>query len=206
MKKTFTLILIIFCFSILAPAKTFTITVHGNYFLTADPDISSFYGKKKYFPEGKIAIKITGNFFVWGSYAAFSSGNSGSKWSHKGLEVADIEVKDTLDKAIISGGLGYYVGLIEKGEFAVKIELGACKISNTEETVSSKIAGGSVLASEERTNSGIGIRGNLGITYGLYKNLFAEIAGGYLYASTKVDDYTINLGGLRFSLGLGYRF
>ena len=153
-----------------------------------------------------MALKITGNIFVWGSYAAFSSGNSGLKWSHKGLEVADIEVNDTLDRAIISGGLGYYVGLIEKGEFAVKIELGACKISNTEETVSSKIAGGSVISSEERTNSGIGIRGNLGITYGLYKNLFAEIAGGYLYATTKVEDYSINLGGLRFSLGLGYRF
>jgi hypothetical protein len=206
MKKTFTLILIILCFSILAPAKTFTITIYGNYFSTADPDISDLYGKKKYFPEGKISLKIAGNFFIWGSYGAFSSGNSGLKWSHKGLEEADIRVKDTLNKNIISGGLGYYIGYIAKDEFAVKIEAGVCKITNTQETVSSQIVGGSIITSEKETDSGIGFRGNLGVTYGFYKNFFAEASGGYLYATAKVEDYTVNLGGFRLSLGLGYRF
>ncbi|MCK5058448.1 MAG: hypothetical protein KAT34_17470 [Candidatus Aminicenantes bacterium] len=206
MKKTFTLILIVLCFSVLIPAKTFTITIHGNYFTIADPDISDLYGKKKYFPEGKISLKIAGNFFVWSSYGTFSSGNSWLKWSHKGLEEADIEVNDTLNKTIISGGLGYYVGYIEKDELAVKIEAGVCKITNTEETVFGEIAGGSVITSEKETHSGIGIRGNLGVTYGLYKNFFAEAIVGYLYATAKVGDYTVNLGGLRLSLGLGLRF
>ncbi|MCK4765250.1 MAG: hypothetical protein KAW12_23825 [Candidatus Aminicenantes bacterium] len=206
MKKILILMLIIFTFSVLATGKSLMITVHGNYFVAADDDFAQEYGGKKYFPEGKIALKLSGNFYLWGSYGFFSTGNTWDKWSHKNIENADIAASDTVDKTIISGGLGYYMGYIERNELAIKIEIGACKIANDRETADTGINSGSVISHEENTVSGFGARGNFGVTYGIFNNIFAEISFGYLLALDKVDDQTIRLGGFRASLGLGLRF
>jgi hypothetical protein len=197
----------ILSFSVLVSAKSFIITIHGNYFSAADTDFSNRYGGKKIYPEGKIALKFFGNLFVWGSYGTYSAINSWNQWSNKTIENADIKVEDNVRKNLISGGLGYYIGYLEKNEFAVKIEVGVCKITNDYDKTSIRIASGSVITSETMQESGIGINGNFGITYGVYKNwLFTEANIGYLYVPDKIEDITINLGGLKLSLGLGIIF
>lgn len=206
MKKILILVLVIFTFSVLAAGESIMITVHGNYFIAADDNFAQSYGEKKYFPEGKIALKLSGNFYLWGSYGLLSTGKSWDKWSHKNVESADLDARDNLDKTIISGGLGYYMGYIEKNELAIKIELGACKITNNQDYTDTEKSSGSVVNREESQVSGLGARGNLGITYGIFKNIFAEISFGYLLALDKVDEQNIKLGGFRAALGLGLRF
>jgi len=206
MKKTFTFILMILSFFVLASAKNFTITIHGNYFSTSDSNLADNFGKKKYFPEGKVSLRIAGNFFLWSSYGAFSKNKSWPEWSNKVIEEADIEVEDIFKKNIISCGLGYHIGYIEKDEFSVKVEIGACKITNDQETTARGVAGGNVLTSEKKKESGLGVRGNMAITYGIYKSFFTEISVGYLYATDKVAGTTVKLGGMMISLGLGFRF
>ena len=53
--------------------------------------------------------------------------------------------------------------------------------------------------------SGIGVRGDLALTYGLYKSIFGEVEVGYMYASDKIDGVRSNLGGFHLALGLGIR-
>lgn len=207
MKKTFTFILLILSLSVFISAKNFIITVHGNYFSVADEDFADSYGKKKIYPEGKIALRVLGNFYVWGSFGTYSAGNSWKEWSNKIIENADIQVDDNVTKNVISGGLGYYIGYLEKDEIALRFEAGICKITNDQELTSSEVAGGSIISSEKNLLSGIGVNGNVGVTYGFYKNmLFAEANVSYLYVPEVVEDITLNLGGLKLSLGLGINF
>lgn len=206
MKKMLFLILMIFSFSVLVPAKTILITVTGNYFDIADADYADLYGDKQYFPEGKLALRVIGNFYLWGSYGTFSTSYSEDKWSHKAVEEADLEFKSAVGKEIISGGLGYYAGYIKKNEISVKLEIGLCKITNNYKLTDTEIMSGTIKSSEERKESGIGVRGNISGTYGLLKNVFGELSFGYLYAVDKVEDIKINLGGFRVSVGIGFGF
>ena len=48
--------------------------------------------------------------------------------------------------------------------------------------------------------------GNLGVTYGLMNNIYAEANIGYMYVWDKENDETVNAGGLRLALGIGLKF
>ncbi|UCH98403.1 MAG: hypothetical protein JSV88_16595 [Candidatus Aminicenantes bacterium] len=207
MKRKLIFILVIFLGSVFISAERVVFTISGNYFSISDADYKERYGETKYFPEGKISLRISGNFYLWGSCGFFSSSYSWEEWSNKGVIYADIKGENVLDKLIISGGLGYYVGFLRQNDISIKVEVGACRITNTIGITKNMIPTKEIVSVEEKEEAGTGIRGNLGVTYGIYKNnLFAELAAGYLYATDKVDDERIKLGGFQVTLGLGLAF
>ena len=208
MKRVLLLLLVIFLLSafVSASGTKFTLTIHGNYFSNADADFKDQYGDTKIYPEGKIAVTIFGNVYLWGSYGFFPSTYTWTEWSNKGEVEADIAGERTADKRMISGGVGFFAGYIRKSDFAARVEVGLCSITNSIESTTNRVGTNEFLGSEEDEQSGIGIRASLGVTYGLYKSLFSEVSLGFMYATEKVEDERINLGGFQLSVGLGLRF
>jgi hypothetical protein len=206
MKRKLILVLVIFLSSVFTSAQNVILSVSGNRISVADSEDEALYGGTGYFPEGKIALRLKGNIYLWGSLGFFSSQYDWQEWSNKGVVAADIQGENVLDKLIISGGLGYYVGFMRKNDISIKFEVGVCRITNSIKLSKNMIQTNETVSVEEQKEAGIGIRGNLGITYGLYKNLFAEVTGGYLFAADKVDDKKIKLGGIQLTMGLGIAF
>ncbi|MCP5051287.1 MAG: hypothetical protein GY940_29245 [bacterium] len=207
-KQTAIFILLVFIFSssMMVSAKSFTFVIGGNYLSIANEDYETDYGKKKYFPEGKLTLRFTGNLYLWGSFGLLRSKNTWTQWSNKGIPEADVDGKSIADKTVIAGGLGFYVGYIQPGQFSIKLEAGVCSITDDIEDTVSFIDTSQVIGVINKKMSGVGFKGNFGITYGLFKDIFMEFSVGYLYASDKIDDNRVNLGGLRASLGIGLKF
>jgi hypothetical protein len=205
-KKTLILILLTFFMIGTVSAETVTFVVSGSYLSTGDDAYTTKYGGKKYFPEGKLTIRFAGNLYLWGSFGYLRSKYTWEEWSNKGIVLADVDGESISNKLSIAGGLGFYVGYIRPGDFSIKLELGVCNISDKSEDTTSMKATGETLNVVEDEKNGFGFRGNLGVTYGLMKSIFAEISLGYMYAPDKIDDTRVNLGGLRASLGIGLKF
>ena len=206
MKRALIVVLILILFPIFISAQTFIFTLSGNRLATADSDYKARYGKADYFPEGKLAVRISGNIYLWGSCGVLTSHYRWQGWSNKGEVEPDIEGESVLDKLILSGGLGFYAGFFRPGDFAVKFEAGICRISDSIDNTVNKIVSGEQVNFTEEKQAGTGFRGNLGVTYGLYKHFFAEVSAGYLYATDKKDAVKIKLGGFRLAVGLGIAF
>jgi len=206
MKKTLVLIILIFTFTAIGSAENFMFTVTGNYLGPKDSTYKTQYGGNKYYPEAKLSFKIKGNIFLWSSVGFLRTAFSWKEWSNKGIPLADMDSKRQSDKVIISGGLGYYVGYLTPHNFAVKLELGAGNIKDTITETAVMTVSGETMRREQSSRSGFGFNAALAVTYGLMKNIYAELSVGYLYAADKIDDKWINLGGLRASLGLGLKF
>jgi len=205
MKRLLICVLILFlswtCFS----AENLTIYLGGNYLSPSDDYFKTLYGDTKYFPEGKISLRLYGNIYLWGSFGFLKASYKWNEWSNKGLINPDLRGVSEVDKMIISGGVGYFVGYLRPRELSIKIEAGICNIQNSIET-SKKQLSGETVAYIERKESGIGFRGNFGVTYGLLKHLYSEVSIGVLWASDKIGDDNIKLGGFQASLGLGLVF
>lgn len=206
MKRKLILILVIFLSSVYISAQNVILSVSGSRIAIADSEDKALYGGTKYFPEGKLALRLKGNFYLWSSLGFLSTHYGWEEWSNKGVVAADTQGKNVLDKLIISGGLGYYLGFLRKNDISIKLEVGVCRITNSIELSKNRIQTNETVNVEEQKEVGIGIRGNLGITYGIYKNIFAEVTGGYLLATDKVDDKRVKLGGFQLTMGLGIAF
>jgi len=206
MKRKLIVILVIFLSSVSISAQNVILSVSGSRISIADTEDKALYGGTGYFPEGKLAFRLKGNFYLWGSLGFFSTRYDWQEWSNKGVVAADVQGKNVLDKLIISGGLGYYLGFLRQNDISIKFELGVCRISNSIELSKNMIATNESVSVEHQKEAGIGIRGSVGVTYGIYKNLFAEVTGGYLFATDKVDDKRVKLGGLQLTMGLGLAF
>jgi hypothetical protein len=205
-KKVMILILAVIFFTLSVSAERFTFTIGGSYMSLADAEYGAKYGDQKYFPEGKLSFRFMGNFYLWGSFGLLSSKFTWKQWSNKGVAEADLEGKSVADKHITAGGIGYYIGYIAPGEISLKLETGICMVSDTIEDSTTRLDNNQTASLEESKKSAVGFRGNFGVTYGLFKSIFAEVSIGYIYAPDKVEDTRVNLGGLRASLGLGLKF
>jgi len=84
-------------------------------------------------------------------------------------------------------------------------ELGVCDITNVIDSTFSNVNTSAVIRTEAARQTGLGFRGSLGVTYGLFKNLFAEISIGYMYSADTIDSVRSKLGGLHYAIGLGIR-
>lgn len=206
MKKTLLVMMVITLVTTGVAAKRFMFSVDGSYMALVDKNFKDLYGGKKYYPEAKLSFKLTGNLYFWGSFGFSSSSYTWKEWSNKGVPVADLDGKSVANRFMYSGGLGFYVGYVEPGNFAVKLELGACNINNRYKDTTTRIIDQHITKEVTKKENGIGYRGNFGVTYGLLKNIYSEISIGYLYATDRVDDQLIKLGGFRLSAGLGITF
>lgn len=206
MKKTLVFIALMLITTLFMSAKDFMFTVYCDYFSVADSAYKEEYGGRKVFPEAKLSFRIKGHFYLWGSGGFLPANYKWDEWSNKAVVNADIEGKNSSQKFFLSGGLGYWVGYIDKSELALKLELGVCTTNNTIEITTDNTTTNQNIRTEKTTEWGIGVRGNLGVTYGLLKNIFTEASIGYLYVWNKRDEEYINAGGLRLAIGLGVKF
>ena len=205
MKKPLGLVLLILLFSSMATAAgdRFILTLYGNYLNLPANSFTNQTSQKKVFFEAKAAVAISGNIYLWASHGYFPLRDSWTGWNSKSSFAKDIIAERTLAKMIISGGCGVFVGYFAQNQFAVRTEIGICSIANVIDSTISNITTSEFIRSEESRQAGIGVRGNLAFTYGLYKNIFAEAAISYMYASDKIAGVRNKLGGFQLALGLG---
>ncbi len=198
--------ILLFAGALTASETKFIFTLQTNYLNVANNAFTSQTGKKKIYAEGKAAVTIYQNLYLWGSYGAFPIHDTLTQWSSKAAFDADISIARVLEKRVISGGIGFFIGYLEPQELSVKTEIGVCSITNVIDWTFTNIVTDTIVKSDEAKQAGVGLRGNLGVTYGLFKNLFAEISIGYMYSADTINGVKSKLGGLHYGLGLGIRF
>ena len=186
--------------------KFLTLTIKGDYFPIGDPVYQDLYEPTRYTPEGKIQIRISGNLYLWGSYARITSTREWSEWSNKSLVDPDFQWENTLKKHYYSVGAGYFIGLLEPGEFCIHFQLGATFINDKDVSEKYQISTQDITDSISESETRFGVNGEIGISYTLWKSLFGEVSVSYLYATKIIDDEREELGGVRIGLGLGIRF
>jgi hypothetical protein len=208
MKKSLGFVCTVFLTSSLAFAagEKFIFSLYGNCLNLAENSFTDQASQNKVFFEAKAAVAVKGNLYLWASHGYFPLRDNWTGWDSKRSFAKDIHVERTLGKKIVSGGLGYYAGYLQQNQYAVRAEIGVCSIRNDIESTISDINTAEFLRTEAGRQTGIGARGNLAVTYGLYQNVFAEIAAGFMYASDKIDDVRSNLGGFHLAVGLGIQF
>ncbi|MCK4836957.1 MAG: hypothetical protein KAT17_09975 [Candidatus Aminicenantes bacterium] len=186
--------------------KFLTLTIKGDYMSITDPIFEDQYNSEKYAPEGEIQVRISGNLYLWGSYALVTARREWFEWSSKALVNPDFQWENTLKKHHYSLGAGYFIGLSEPGEFCINFQLGISFITNNDLSEKYQISSQTISDSISEKETDIGVTGELGISYCFWRNLFAEISIGYLYATEIIEENREEIGGLRIGLGLGIRF
>lgn len=205
MKKSLgvVLLLCLFSTSAFAAGGKLIFNLYGN---CMDLPANNYTGQEsqfKVFFEAKAAYLLAGNLYVWASHGYFPLNESWADWSSKNAFAQDINVERTVGKRIIAGGFGFFAGYLREQQLAVRLEAGVCSIANTIDKSTSDIITNALIRSETVRQAGIGLRANLAFTYGLYKNVFAELAVGYMHAAATVDTISSSLGGWHLQMGLG---
>ena len=182
MKKSLCLVLLVFLFSGFRLRRRREDSSSTSTANCMDLPANNFTGQDsqyKIFFEAKAAYMILGNLYVWASHGYFPLHDSWTGWSSKNSFAKDISVERTLAKRIVSGGCGFFAGYFRKEQFAVRArnrrlfhrQCHRHDDQRSEHQLSSYSA-------ETARQAGIGLRGNLAFTYGLYKNVFGELSGG----------------------------
>jgi hypothetical protein len=179
------------------------LNLYGNCLDLPANNLTGQASQYKVFLEAKAAVAISGNLYLWASHGYFPLSDSWTGWASKDSFAKDISVERTLGKRIIAGGCGLFIGYFEPSQFGVRLEAGLCSIANDITRTTRAINTTTVLGSDKTRQSGIGVRANLAITYGLYKSVFAELNGGYMYAADTVEGVRSSLGGFHLAAGLG---
>jgi hypothetical protein len=205
MKKLAGLVFAVFLFSGVVSAANgrFIFNLYSNYLSLPANSFTNQASQQKVFLEAKAAVAVSGNIYLWASHGYFPLRDSWTGWESKGSFAKDISTERTLAKRIISGGFGAFMGFFEQSQFAIRTEIGVCSVRNKIDSTVSSIATSGFIRSEESRQSGVGIRGNLAFTYGIYKSIFTELSGGYMYAPATIAGVRNNLGGFHLALGLG---
>lgn len=205
MKKSLCLVLLVFLItgSVYAAGGKIIFNVYGDFLSMGKNNFTGQEKQSKIYFEAKAAVKFWRNLYLWGSHGYFPIRENWTGWNSKNSFAKDISVERTLGKRIVSGGCGFFAGFFEKEQFAARAEIGVCSITNDIDTATSRLDTDQLILNQTARQAAIGLRGNLSFTYGLYKNLFAELSGGYMYVSDKIDDVRTNLGGWHLQLGFG---
>jgi len=208
MKKPLGLVLLLLLFlNVQGVARDrFILTLYGDFLHMAANSFTDQAAKNKIFFEAKAAVAVSGNFYAWASHGYFPLRDTWTGWSSKAVFDKDVSTDRKLAKRIIGGGCGYFAGYFEPGQIAIRLELGVCSITNDIDSTVRYTETSNLLRTDSAKQSGIGIKGGLAVTYGLYKNIFAEVNANYLYASDTIDGVRSNLGGFQAALGLGIQF
>lgn len=205
MKKLLVLVVAVFLFAAASPAAKgkLILNLYGTCLDMRPNSLTEQESQYKVYAEGKAAYLVWRNLYLWGSYGYFPLRDSWNGWSSKGAFAADLDFQRHLGKRMISAGCGYLIGYLEPSQLGIKIEAGLSSIVNSIATDVNRVGSGQRLRSEEARQSGFGARLNLSLDYGLVKNVFAELSGGYTWAGDTVDGVSSKLGGPHLALGLG---
>jgi hypothetical protein len=205
MKKLLSLFVVVFLVSgsLFAAGGKIIFNVYADGLSMPINNLTGQASQYKVYFEAKAAVEIWQNLYLWASHGYLTTNENWTGWSSKDSFEQDIRVERQLAKRIVSGGVGYFIGYFEKDHFAVRADVGICSITNSTDKTTSDINTNEFLHAETAKQGAIGARGNLAFTYGIYKNIFAELSGGYMYVFDKIDDVRTNLGGWHLQLGLG---
>jgi hypothetical protein len=154
------------------------VSISGSMLVPSDSNYKNTYGNAVFFPEIKAGYKIFPETYFWVGY--------GYLYKEGQTPVLEADAKST--QHFLSLGVGYsnYIG--EK--IGYKMEVALMRASYTEEALG-----------EEISDNTIGFRIDGGFSYSLTGNILAEISAGYLTASDTIQDVSIQLGGMKLSLG-----
>jgi len=188
--------------------ETVVLTLRSNYFSFSDDEYADLYGSDKWVPEIKLSLRLLGNMYLWGSAGWARGEASWPGWSDKSQAVADIEWFSKTTKTIYGVGIGYYAGLITPGEFLLRLEGGLCILSFKDSGTQTFLTNGELLSSYETSESEIGFSIDMGVAYTWKRGVFAEISLAFVSARgpAEEEDETVNWGGFRAGVGVGYRF
>lgn len=205
MKKSLGLVLLVFLFSASASAAggKLIFNLYGDCMALPVNNYTGQDSQFKIFFEAKAAYLIAGNLYAWASHGYFPLNETWTDWSSKNTFNRDISVERTVAKRIVAGGFGFFAGYLHEQQFAVRAEVGICSIANAIDKSISDITTRVLIRSEAARQAGIGLRANLAFTYGLYRNVFGELAFGYMQASDTIDNVSAHLGGWHLQMGLG---
>lgn len=169
------------------------ISVTGNYRIPPERGLKDIYGSGLFTPELKVGYKFYRAFYIWGGFGfstksdkshGFPGEPSPAKWK----------------QAFLSLGLGYNGNMSIK--FGYKAEVGMFYVSFRDEM--ENIVEEGITYSEPGTTVGVRIGG--AAIFKISDRLFTEVSLGYLYASDKMNDTSIRLGGIKTGVGFGLRF
>lgn len=205
MRKLTALVVIALACACMLPAAEgrAILNLYGAALNVAENQFTGQDSRQKVFFEAKAAVAVSGNIYLWASHGYFPIRDSWKSWERKSSFAPDALYERRLGKRVIAGGGGLYLGYFEPGQLAVRVEAGVCHIANDIDATATFIESGQFIRSLEGRQSGIGGRGNLSFTYGLYRSLFAEVSAGYMYAADTIEGVRSNLGGFHVALGLG---
>ena len=176
-------ILIILCAAHpLAALGNVTISVSGNVLLPADSDYKDVYGDTAFFPEFKLALKVSNGFYIWGGYGMVSQTGE--------TILLGLEAKSK--QHFVSLGGGYNGSLTGSLEFF--IDAGAVFTSFSEETMGAKLS-----------DDAIGFRVDGSLLVRLGAGLLGGVNVGYVYAADTIEGFSIKIGGFKGGLTLAIR-
>lgn len=159
-----------------------TVSIHGNYLVSADENFKTIYGSGRIFPELKAGVKIFKNIHLWAAIGFFSD---------EGVTPI-LEADATTDQTFISGGIGYTFALSQKLDN--RIEIGVTNINYKEESMGL-----------EFSDSAFGFRIEDEVMYSFAKQLYFSLNIGYIAAKDTVEDLELKPGGFKFGVGLGIK-
>jgi len=181
-KKATLLILLGLLSNLLAAENRFSVTISANFLEPRDPDYQNKYLSNIFFPQLKLAYRVTDGFIVWASYSYVRA---------KGL-IPVVEINTTSTQNLLSFGIGY--GGMFSELFSWQVEAGLVSFDYKEEALG-ETASGSAL--------GFNAGGTMFYSFG---KMFVEVEAGYLYSKDEANGTAIKLGGPHGGIGLGFRF
>lgn len=185
--------------------KNLFLVLRGNITSMADDAYSEIYGKEKITPEFKLALRMRGNIYLWSNFYWTQGSGEWFEWTSKPLPDPDIRWERTLLKTNYGLGVGYFAGLTQPGEIGVRLEVGLCAQSQKDTSQEYMLTSGTEGEKIVVKDSAFGGSVDLGGIYALKRWLFAEVSLAFVYLPKKIDDESVNWGGWKLGLGLGFR-
>src|SRR5512137_2421726 len=118
MKKLAGLVFAVILFSgiVSASERRFIFNLYSNYLSLPANSFTSQDSRQKLFLEAKAAVAVSGNLYLWASHGYFPVRDSWKSWDSKDSFAQDINTERTLNKRIIAGGCGVYMGFFEPNQ------------------------------------------------------------------------------------------
>ncbi len=179
------LILIVLFFAPTASGseKKGLVLLSASYFGYSDSRHKEVYSSGNIYPEIKVGLKASRDFYVWGRYGYLTANG-----------VTPILKETTrINYHHMSIGGGYQGNISESLGYLV--ELGLLYAIYREKAMG-----------EEVSWSSVGFRLGGGVIFNISKVFFTEASIGYMHAKDDVEDFTVKLGGIMAGIGLGIRF
>lgn len=171
-----------FDFKIEPDFKVF-ITVTGNYLILFEEAFDKIYGRKMFTSEITAGYKFSIGLFFWGGYGFYSK---------KGTSLT-LKEPSKWEQHYESLGIGFYKNLSLR--FGYDLKFGLTFIHYSEKAFNDKYSA-----------SALGYRFDGSVIFKITDHLFSQILVSGLFSNDKIDDISINIGGIKTGIGLGVRF